>query len=335
MATKLEKVLELLINENEKEASALLHEWFVEKAREVHNQLIEEEDSVLEDEAGDEMAAETFYEEGEDEEGEDMDMDDAEMEVDADLGDEEGMDGEEGDEMGDEPVELDDRMDDLEAELAELKAEFEKLMGDEEGEDMGDEMDADMGDDMEDGMGDEMDADMGDDMGADMPEEEPKESMGFGEGVYESEDEDEDLEEAKDEDEELDETFDLDEDEFADLEESAMSMLQSVKNQNSEAEVAAGKKVSVNKTSPINSHPTDKRVEGGKPVQRKSTEYSGYAMETPPAVKQGTGAKSPSNVMKKSKDALHSAPKAGSGSALLNKTEGGEGNKVSPVAKRK
>jgi hypothetical protein len=327
MATKLEKVLELLINENEKEASALLHEWFVEKAREIHNQLIEEEDSVLEDEAGDEMAAETFYEEGEDEEGEDMDMDDAEMEVDADLGDEEGPE----DMEGEEPVELDDRMDDLEAELAELKAEFEKLMGDEEGDDMGGDMDADMGDDMDADMGD----DMGDDMDADMPEEEPKESMGFGEGVYESEDEDEDLEEAKDEDEDLDESFDLDEDEFADLEESAMSMLQSVKNQNSEAEVAAGKKVTVQKTSPLPSHPTDKRVEGGKPVQRKSTEYSGYNMETPPAVKQGTGAKSPSNVMKKSKDALHSAPKAGAGSALLNKVEGGEGNKVSPVATKR
>ena len=243
-----------------------------------------------------------------------------------------------GDEAGEGDVET--RVDDLEAELAELKAEFEQLMADEDGEeDMGDEMDADMdseaGEDGEGDMGDEMDADMDSEAG----EEETEESFAFGEGVYESED-DEDLEEAKDEDleegeeEDLEETFELDEDEFADLEESAMSMLQSVKSQNTEAEVGTGasKKLSVNSKSPVVSKPVDSRA-GAEPVKRKSTEYSGYNMETPPSTKEGTGAKKPSNVEKKSKNVLHSVQKGGSSSAMLNKVEGGEGNKVSPVAK--
>lgn len=45
-SSKLEKVLELLINEEKEEASKLLHEWFVEKAREIHQRLVEEDEEV-------------------------------------------------------------------------------------------------------------------------------------------------------------------------------------------------------------------------------------------------------------------------------------------------
>ena len=341
MASKLDKVLELLVNENEKEASAVLHEWFVERAREIHNQLVEEDDAVLEDELEDEMAAEQFYEAGDEEgeEGDDMDMGDAEMELDGDMG------GEEGDDMDGGEVELDDRVDDLEAEIADLKAEFEQLMADEEGEE-GDDMDMDMDADEE---GD-MDMDMGDEGDMDGEEDVKEDDFiqpGHGDmnGVYESdddsddEDEDEDeMKESKEEDEgdELEETFELDEDEFADLEESAMALLSDVKGGNSEAEVGTGasKKLAVNKNSPIPSHKVEDRVKGT-PVARKSSEHNGFGMESAPGMKMGNGAKGPSNTMKKSKDALSKVQEKGDKSAKLNTVEGGEGNMDSPVPTNK
>jgi len=339
MTNKLEKVLELLINENEKQASALLHEWFVEKAREIHNQLVEEDDAVLDDDA-DEVAAEQFYEAGDEDEEttDDMDMGDAEMELDADLedGESEMDDDMDADEEGEgTTVDLKAELGELEDELEALKAEFEQLMADEEGEDH--DMDDDMGDDMGDDMYSDSE-DMGDDEEA--VEENIYDTEGEGsrpvqdfikpghgdmDGVYEGDDED-------DEDEE----FKLDEDEFADLEESAMSLLSTVNAKNTEAEIGTGasKKLAVNTDSPIPMHKVEDR-EGSRPVQRKSSEHNGFAMETPPTTKTGNGSKKPSNVERKAKDPLTKVSREGNSSAKLNSVEGGEGNMHSPVPTNK
>jgi hypothetical protein len=327
MTNKLEKVFELFLNDQQKEANALLHEWFVEKAREVHQQLVEEEDSVFEDELTDEMSAESFYEDKEGEEGEEgEETADAEFELSAEL---DAGDEVEGDEVeGDEGLE--DRVEDLEAELEALKAEFESMMGDEEGEmdDMGDmeageegEMD-DMGDmgDMEAGDEGEVEEALGDGKhGTFDGEQFVQHGFGDDDGIYEEE-------------------VTLDEDEFADLEESALSMLQAVKSQNTEAHVgaAASQKLPVNSKSPIPQHAVDKRVEGATPHNRKDVEFQGgFKMETPPTTKQGTGAKNPHNVEKKAKAPLHSVKQEGDASAMINKVEGGKGNTDSPVPTNK
>lgn len=366
MTNKLEKVLELLINENEKQASAMLHEWFVEKAREIHNQLVEEDDAVLEDD-DEEVAAERFYEAGEDDEAtDDMDMGDAEMELDADLEDGEGDDmGDDMDYSDDSSVDLKAQVDDLESELEALKAEFEQLMADEDGEDhgMGDDMDDDMageeeaGEEEEEAGEEEVEENIYDTEGegshdakdfvkpghgdADGVYEDGHKNKGAGsykskdfvkpgygdaDGVYEGDDCDDD-----DEDE-----FKLDEDEFADLEESAMGLLSAVNAKNTEAEIGTGasKKLAVNSDSPVPSHKVEDRIKG-EPVQRKSSEHNGFGMETQPNTKMGNGSKAPCNTLKKSKDSLSKVARDGNSSAKLNSVEGGEGNMHSPVPTNK
>jgi hypothetical protein len=155
-AKKFEKLIDLIINEDQERANQLFHEIVVEKSREIYESIIDEdsieglEDDVSADEEG--MA------EGMDDEGMD-DMDDIggddfgdEDFGGDDFGDEEGeaeFGDEEDGEFGDEEGELEDRVVDLEDKLDELMAEFEAQMGDDEGEeDFGGEEDMDdMGDD--------------------------------------------------------------------------------------------------------------------------------------------------------------------------------------------
>jgi hypothetical protein len=158
---KYEQLIEHIINDEEDKARALFHEIVVEKSRDIYESLMDEEYA---EKAIGGSSVETMM-----------------QEIDADQnggmveGDEE-MDGEIVTSMDDEVEgDLEQKVMDLEDELAALKAEFEQLMGDEEGDD-----EADMGDmdDME-PMGD-----MGDD-----EEEEDEESMmeeESSESVYES-----------------------------------------------------------------------------------------------------------------------------------------------------
>jgi hypothetical protein len=172
-AKKFEKLIDLIINEDQERANQLFHEIVVEKSREIYESIIDE-DSIegLEDEV-------SADEEGMDDEMDGMDdMDGGDDFGDEDFGDEEG-DAEFGDEedgeFGDEEGDLEDRVVDLEDKLDELMAEFESQLGDDEGdEDFGgdDEMGAD--DDMDD-MGDEGEEDFGggdDDMGDEGDDEE-------------------------------------------------------------------------------------------------------------------------------------------------------------------
>jgi len=140
---KFEKLIDLIINENEEQARELFHDIVVDKSREIYESIMEEEmmdDDMYEEMGGqvgdllDEISAE---EEGmmEDEE-EDLAMD-AEMDMaDADdsfeLEADDMEDAEEGEEVEDAVIRIEDKLD-------QLMAEFESIMGG----------DADMSDDVE------------------------------------------------------------------------------------------------------------------------------------------------------------------------------------------
>jgi len=167
---KFEKLIDLIINENEEQARALFHDIVVEKSREIYESMMDEEldeaqDEDLEEgqeeleEGADEDLEEGFDDmgEGQDEVGGLMDeiayeeegMTEEEDEF-ADIDMDDNMDGEETPE-GD----LEDRVVELEDKLDELMAEFEEMMGSDEGgeEDMGDEEgDMDMSAPEEEGM---------------------------------------------------------------------------------------------------------------------------------------------------------------------------------------
>ena len=137
---KYEQLIEHIINDEEDKARALFHEIVVEKSRDIYESLMDEEyaeeavggdqvESMVDEIAMDETDG---IGEGDDEENGELDMGDM-----GDMGDDDGMD------MGDEgEQDLEQKVMDLESELEALKAEFEQLMGNEEGD-----MDAmDMGD---------------------------------------------------------------------------------------------------------------------------------------------------------------------------------------------
>jgi len=137
---KFEKLIDLIINENEEQARALFHDIVVEKSRQIYENLMDEE-MGMDQSMGmlDELSAENQAEEQGQFEG-DEEFDDIEVGDDG-MGDEEvDLDSEEfGDEEGEEGLE--DRVVDLEDKLDQLMAEFEEIMGQEgeEGHNMGDD----------------------------------------------------------------------------------------------------------------------------------------------------------------------------------------------------
>ncbi len=161
--SKLEKVLELLINEDREGAEELLHDFIVENARQIHEELLSESDEVVEEDLEDldeseeeltddlesdenEIEAEEFYDE---DEMEDEDSVEDEM----DFGAEDDSIEDEGD--------VESRVDDLESALAELEAEFEKIMnGDDADEDEDDAEELEMDDEYEDEMEESFDLDL-------------------------------------------------------------------------------------------------------------------------------------------------------------------------------
>ena len=135
---KFEKLIDLIINEDNERAEQLFHEIVVEKSRDIYESLINEDmTSGFVDEV-------TSEEEGMDGMMEDDDefVDDEEIEGDYDTDGEEGdveFDDEvelDGDEEGEgyEEEELEDRVVDLEDKLDQLMAEFEQEFGGGEGE---------------------------------------------------------------------------------------------------------------------------------------------------------------------------------------------------------
>jgi len=141
---KFEQLIDMIINENDEQARSLFHDIVVEKSREIYESMMDEEqmDENMGGQVGD-----LLDEIGHEEEG--MTEEDDEF-ADIEVGDEEGDDGFGDEEMGgeedfgDEEGEagLEDRVVDLEDKLDELMAEFEEIMGHEQGEEeMGGEED--------------------------------------------------------------------------------------------------------------------------------------------------------------------------------------------------
>ena len=148
---KFEKLIDLIINENEEQARELFHDIVVDKSREIYESIMEEEmmdDDMYENMGGqvgdllDEISAE---EEGmmEDEEDDlamdaEMDMADADDSFELDADDME--DTEEGEEVEDAVIRIEDKLD-------QLMAEFESIMGGDA--DMSDEVAVDSEEDPE------------------------------------------------------------------------------------------------------------------------------------------------------------------------------------------
>ena len=148
--SKLEQMLESLVNDDQARAEELFHEYVVAKSREIYENLIDAEldEAAEEDEEVDEAMDdedEDKVDEAVDEEDEEMEegFEDIAIEADDEMGDtpdmgddlEGELDGEMGDEMGDKaPEEL---FQDLDAIVDELQAKFDAMNGDDMGDDMG------------------------------------------------------------------------------------------------------------------------------------------------------------------------------------------------------
>jgi hypothetical protein len=150
---KFEKLIDLVINEDNERANELFHEICVEKSREIFESILAEDDMDMEDDSleeggmggqvGDLLDEINAEEEGmtEDEE-EDIDFGDEEVEFGSDE-DSEDLEGD--DDVEDAVIRIEDKLD-------QLMAEFEDIMGG--GADAGDDMDfggddEDMDDEME------------------------------------------------------------------------------------------------------------------------------------------------------------------------------------------
>lgn len=136
---KFEKLIDLIINEDQEAAQALFHDIVVEKSRTIYESLIEDESSSLDDEISAEetgsMDDGEFVDDEEMSGDYDVDGDEGEFEVDS----EEEIDA---DDMGEEPAELEDRLVDVEDKLDQLMAEFEAQMGGDDSEMDADEFEA-------------------------------------------------------------------------------------------------------------------------------------------------------------------------------------------------
>jgi len=142
--TILEQALDHLLNKEEDQASALLHDYYVGIGRKVYEDIMaddvafEDEDTTDLDGAIDEVEAD-LTEEGDDELAPEMaDDEEAAADLSAELGDEEGAEAVDAD-----AADVADAMMDVESALAKLKAEFEEMVsgaGDEMGaeEEIGD-----------------------------------------------------------------------------------------------------------------------------------------------------------------------------------------------------
>jgi len=314
--TKLEKVLEHLLNNEEGQAKALLHQIFIEKARAIHEELMtHEEDDMMEvggsgdqgedfmhdvEEMSDDIAdhdEEIEFEEVMSEEEDDM-MD-METEVSDETDDMEDMGDMEGAADGAEHGELsgmEKGIDALTKALQELEAEFERIK-----DQGGEEEDHEGEDDLE---VDDQEVDV-----MDQPEGE------------EEEEEEEEVEEVEEDWDALSEAVSLD---VVD-----QNPMQSHK---TPGEVGSGKfasDVGARAKSPV--PPSQKERMGAKPVDpTKGGHHSGYNRESAPSsatLKHTQG----DNRRKKATDHMSHVSKEGASGAILNKS--GEGNKKSPLTR--
>jgi len=323
MRSILEKALIHLINEEKEQAEALFHKFIVERARQVHESLRNEDDDIVDD-IDDIVADEMFTEEdlrgleddeengvdGEEDEGaeegaedreeevsadeEDDDLeDDAEkvaVDLDIDVEDASEEDDEDEDEISD--PEAEERIARLEDQLEKLTQEFEELMAAEQAEEEADEEEEEEEDEEED-------------------EEE--------EGELDTELSDEEAEEIADtvEDDMQDEVRESEEDleDFDGLAESALSDLEKVNVENSDGkEVGKGRIIDRNTRSAVPGKKADPK--NARPVAIKGETHVGFDREPAPPVKE---MKKRRNVRSKATDGMKPVSKEGDKKALVNK----------------
>lgn len=320
----LNKVFEMLINEEHDEATNLLREWFIEKTKAVHEELMAEEDDELSSDIEDDqeaIKAEEIYGEAAEDEieaGEEVLDSDEETEEDAE------------DDLG-------DTIEDLEAAMARLKAEYNKIVGSEDEEieeEIGNRVDDEDRDELEDSYDAEIPA-TGDEViikgkkgvvGEQTDEDiygGPSEFVvTFEDGTSGVFSVDEitgvSVDETNDHMDMGSDDIEGDED-FSDLEESWDLETVRDKLQNVEGALVGDEgKIKVNTQSGFLSKKPSERL-AGKPVEIKSTEHKGYEREKAPAVKATNMKK---NGHTRSTDGRTTISKEGDKSALLNSKAG-------------
>jgi hypothetical protein len=214
MANKFEGIIEAIINEDQKKATALFHQIVVERSRKIYEDL-EQEDNT--DNFMDEIEHEENNNGEEDQDHSDFSDEEGNVD-DADFGDEVG--GDEQDDLIDDtsvdglgdfhedgeeaPDAVEDRIVDLEDSMDELKAEFDRIVnGGDDADDSDDDFDAE--DDNEDFDSEDSNEDSdfgGDDDTEDESEDDDTEDFGGGEDESEDESEDDDSDDEDEDDEE-------------------------------------------------------------------------------------------------------------------------------------
>lgn len=312
---KLMKVMEYLINEQEDKARDLLHQIFIEKARAIHEEMMQDDPELGGDHTEDllkEIEAEEHM-------GEDADMDDDADDVDSAVAD------------------LSDEMDvDMDADADDVSVEDDMEVSMDDDDSASDEhMDMDADDADEADVAPESDEDMEHklmDLEAAI-EELKKEFEALEDGSEETEAEDSSEDDGEAKVDESWETMDED-DEYPDLEESIASELATIVAPKA-GEVGSGKfaREEANTRSPVASSQKDNM--GAKPVKtgegKKAQGYDREAAPTSHSLGAGTGRR------KDAEDNKKQVSKEGDSSALLNKdrSEGfGAGNTRSPIQGR-
>ena len=143
---KYEQLIEFIINEQEDKAKALFHDIVVERSRDIYESLMDEEDPAVSDDQVnnlvDEITADDVgMREAEDDE-EDMPAND--MGMDHEEPDADNIGGPSDLDADNEEASVEDRVMDLEDAIDELKAEFDRLMSDNDGDGDHDMQDHDM-----------------------------------------------------------------------------------------------------------------------------------------------------------------------------------------------
>jgi len=318
--TKLEKVLEHLLNNQEGQAKALLHQIFIEKARAIHEELMTQEDEDMMEIHGSGDQGDDFMHNVE-EMSDDISDDDAEIEFEEVMSEEEDevMDMDMETEVGDEPSDDMESMDDMEMDSAEPHSASGELSGMEKGIDALtkalEELEAEFqrlqaeGGEEQDDQGEDDDLEMDQDMDVmDQPE-------------GEEEEEEEEVEEVEEDWDALSEAVSLDV-----VDQNPMQ------SQKTPGEVGSGKfasDVGARAKSPV---PASQRERmGAKPVDpTKGGHHSGYNRESAPSsatLKHTQG----DNRRKKATDHMSQVSKEGASGAMLNKST--EGNKKSPLTR--
>ena len=353
MRSLLEKAIVQLLNGDQGKAEALFHKFIVERAREIHESLRQNEDVQLNEGWDTEIQEEEYFDDlgdkddGLDGEGDAPEMAGAETDMagaeddmagaetdmaDADA-DMDGMDDVvDGDDMGEEGGgDLESKLDDIEAKMDELSAEFDRIMS-ELGGDVGDEGLGD-DDDLE-GLGDEG---LGDDLGG--------EAEGLGDEMGDVADEGDDLADRMEDDlgdehqpehemaeGEEPEMGNEDDEMLEDITESVLAELDKVTAPTMTTDGkeigSGGKTVSGNHGDSLPHHPASDRVNQAKPYMVKGGNNDSFERETPPSSgKVKIQARNNDAGVKK----LKSVPKGGDGAALINKDFAGGRPETQPT----